>query len=405
MKRIIFTSLLIVGFSLGLVGSTLNAANPEFTTIQARLMIAIATDNNETVHQIVGENPHILNASLPEGKTFLMIAAQAGNKTVVDLCIENSADLTAQDDKKLTAAKYAGQCGHTDLQRQILTTLLKQRNPPTNSSASAAASAAASDPRPLIRLDGVEFQLTNAISNNHIDNVRLLIQHNPSLIFQPLPTGVTFLMMAADKGYYEITDFLLKQGAFPNSANDEGLTALMLAARANHKDVVDLLIKNGANLNTTDKKGHTAFWHASNNGHKALAQKILYKVSSEHELDKQSKAVDGCDTKMQATVELRKALEQKKPVQDVIAALEKGASPDVQLSGKNALIVSAGMGRIDYVVALLKYNADPFISHDGRDAIMAAKECGRRDICRIISAARKFNNEDLYKKLTNRDHQ
>lgn len=249
MKRIIFTSLLIVGFFLGLVGSMLKAADPEFTPVHAHLMLAIAIDHNETVHQIVADNPDILNTPLPEGKTFLMVAAQAGNETVVDLCIKNGADLKEQD-----------------------------------------------------------------------------------------------------------------------------------------------------------KEGHTAFWHASNNDHKALAQKMVRKIVNEHELDKQSKVVDDYDTKMQATVELRKALEQKKPVQEVIAALEKGADPDVQLSEKNALIVSAEKGRMDYVAALLGYGADPFASRDGRDAIIAAEECGRRDICRIISAARKFNNENLYKKLIDRDH-
>ena len=59
-------------------------------------------------------------------------------------------------------------------------------------------------------------------------------------------TGMTPLMMAAEKGYIELLEVLLTAKADINSKNKAGKSALDLAEKNKHTHVVERLIKEGA---------------------------------------------------------------------------------------------------------------------------------------------------------------
>lgn len=65
------------------------------------------------------------------------------------------------------------------------------------------------------------------------------------------------LHFAAAKGYSEVVDLLLRNGADPNQKDQLGNTAMHLAACTNHVPVVTLLLRAGTDLTTIDNHGRT----------------------------------------------------------------------------------------------------------------------------------------------------
>ena len=64
------------------------------------------------------------------------------------------------------------------------------------------------------------------------------------------------------KGFVELAELLIKQGADVNITNVMGTSALIFAAMFNRKDMVELLLENKADKTIQDAKGLTALGHA-----------------------------------------------------------------------------------------------------------------------------------------------
>ena len=78
-------------------------------------------------------------------------------------------------------------------------------------------------------------------------------------IEQKDPVGATLLLIAVDRGHYEITEYLLKLGANVNAQMKGGYTALMIATMDNREDLVKLLLNYGPDISIKDDSGATAF--------------------------------------------------------------------------------------------------------------------------------------------------
>ncbi|XP_065079881.1 uncharacterized protein LOC135702771 [Ochlerotatus camptorhynchus] len=83
------------------------------------------------------------------------------------------------------------------------------------------------------------------------------------------------LLVAAEGGFVEICEFLLKNKADVNSVHKDGCTALHSAAGNGHKNVAELLISNNADVNAVDEKQWTALHFAAQNGHDQLIQLLI----------------------------------------------------------------------------------------------------------------------------------
>ena len=66
------------------------------------------------------------------------------------------------------------------------------------------------------------------------------------------------LIVAAQRGHFEVARLLLEAGADKNAAMADGATALMLAALDGHLEVVRLLLEAGADKNAAMADGRTA---------------------------------------------------------------------------------------------------------------------------------------------------
>lgn len=94
------------------------------------------------------------------------------------------------------------------------------------------------------QLSAVEFLLTK-----HVD------------INATSPEGPVILG-ACYKGYFELTQLLIKYKANVNAQNQQGTSALMFATISANIELVNLLLSNGADKNLMEKSGRTALSYA-----------------------------------------------------------------------------------------------------------------------------------------------
>jgi ankyrin repeat protein len=84
--------------------------------------------------------------------------------------------------------------------------------------------------------------------------LRRLMEVDTALIHARTQWGFTALHGVAGEENFEVTEFLLDQGADPNARNDDGLTPLHLAA---FPETVDLLLRRGAVVDSRSNDGST----------------------------------------------------------------------------------------------------------------------------------------------------
>ncbi|RLN47372.1 hypothetical protein BBJ29_005220 [Phytophthora kernoviae] len=87
--------------------------------------------------------------------------------------------------------------------------------------------------------------------------------------------GTTPLMRAAQEGRDAVVKFLIKKGADTCAANNEGMTALMLAAQRGHANIATTLMKSGSNVNKQTRQGSTALLLAAKRGHTAAVEALM----------------------------------------------------------------------------------------------------------------------------------
>ncbi|MBO7537308.1 MAG: ankyrin repeat domain-containing protein [Alphaproteobacteria bacterium] len=83
------------------------------------------------------------------------------------------------------------------------------------------------------------------------------------------------LMVAAENGFTNIVDLLLKNNANPNRRDLRDNTALIYASENGHVDIVKLLLENGADPDKKNRAGLTALMYAVRNGHVNIAKILL----------------------------------------------------------------------------------------------------------------------------------
>jgi ankyrin repeat protein len=86
-----------------------------------------------------------------------------------------------------------------------------------------------------------------AVNNNSIELAQFLIKLNENLVNKPNKYRHTPIHIAAEYGFNDMIDLLLKNGADINAIDQGGHTALHIAAAGRRKETIKLLIKNEIN--------------------------------------------------------------------------------------------------------------------------------------------------------------
>jgi len=86
------------------------------------------------------------------------------------------------------------------------------------------------------------------------------------------------VMKASEKGNFEITKFLVENGADPNAQGKHGYTVLTMASENGNFEMVKFLVENGTHPNGQDQHGWTALMMASKKGNFEIAKFLVEMV-------------------------------------------------------------------------------------------------------------------------------
>eukprot|EP01052_Picozoa_sp_SAG31_P043108 SAG31_NODE_7078_length_1794_cov_7.903856_1_plen_517_part_01 len=161
----------------------------------------------------------------PAGLTLLYIAAYGGHLEIVQMLLEDpEVDINDQTDQhKLTALMPAAQEGHLEVVKYL--------------------HARGADPN--IRNDEEGTALLFAAKYNRLEIAKYLLNEmradcNP-------PAGVIApIYTACEKGWAEMAELLLSEGADINAVKANGASSLLVAVEQGHQAVVNVLLKHGA---------------------------------------------------------------------------------------------------------------------------------------------------------------
>src|SRR6267143_1988614 len=123
-----------------------------------------------------------------------------------------------------------------------------------------------------------------------LEQVRNLINLDPSLVNSYSPDGFTPVALAAYLGQKDVTEYLLEKGANVNAMakNATGFTPLTGAIANNHAEISKILVKKGADVNHRYEGGVSPLMEASLNGNLELVRFLL-----ENGADPTAKTEDG----------------------------------------------------------------------------------------------------------------
>ena len=353
-------------------------------------------DDEARLSQLVGDNPDRMLARLPDGRTVVHVAAEAGALKSLRVLGKAGADLNVVDQK-----------GHTPLSVAIgmhfSTTVKTLVELGVNVNFEGAVEAEAPMP-PLVlamrrgysdivttlleakaNMDQVASDgstpLTAGAAGGHAESVKFLLAHGAGVDAKNRD-GDTALVLAVRRGYADVAKVLLDAKADVNFPAPDGNTPLTAAAAAGHWDEVTMLLDRGASVNAADAAGMSALIHATIAGNIPAVESLLAKGADPQLTDKKNRAP--------------LALTQNPTLWKMLVA--KGADVNAQVQGATPLQHFIIDGNLALVKAWLAYKPDPMVPDRkgltakelARVQAGAAVMGDRREIARALEA---YQNE------------
>ncbi len=242
------------------------------------LNIAIAKGDLQTVRTLIelkGYSPNYIGLT-GLNDTPLTVAAQFGQRKVMDYLIQKGADINAKGyyfNYGLTPMEAALQFGHTQVVANLLANNAElpyglHKTDVANQYLLKAAST--NDTWSIEKILGNTeaninthdnfMKLTplhNAVMNDCFDATHKLILHGAKVNAIDIH-GWTPLHYAASNSDTQFAKFLIEKGAKINAEDNSHRTPLFSAVLSNEEDLIYLLVKHGAKVNHTDMDGRSA---------------------------------------------------------------------------------------------------------------------------------------------------
>lgn len=277
----------------------------------------------------------------------LILAAEEGKEALVQMLLENGANINFRDWVGSTALDFASTIGH-----EATVQVLLRNGANVNS-----------------KDDYGNSALHWAVSYEGV--VHMLVEEG-SDVDAKNDDGQTPLCWSAQSGSTAVAAILLDQNADVNSQDVAGLTPLHKAALGGYKPIVELLLKHGAEPNMKDKDGWTPLHCAVVKKHDDLVQLLKDRVengqatiesltSKRHDAKNNAVLTRLADKKAQGSTALTglRYAAQEGQVGRIQSMLEKGA--DINASdagGFTALELAVFQAQMKAAEVLLEHGAD-----------------------------------------------
>ena len=179
-----------------------------------------------------------------DNSTPLYIAAKKGHQKIVEVLIKKGADAKKANSKGETPLQMASQGGFAEIVDLIISTGANDKN-------------------------DIEESLKRVVNMPYPAVIKLLLeQYLPHASAPCRHLLGRILIKAAEKGYSEIVDLVLRRHGSNDQEGSDREHALTLAAQNGHVAVVALLLKKTPiNKNVSDSKARTPLYWAVLNGH------------------------------------------------------------------------------------------------------------------------------------------
>jgi ankyrin repeat protein len=197
------------------------------------------------------------------GRSVLHIAASSGNAVAVELIIERLKQLAAGSnltDSLNTKTRFSGS-----------TPLLLAAQNGFDTVVDLLIRAGANVDQP-VRDHATPLYM--AAQNNHVKVTELLVKAGAN-ISATRDDGATPLFTASYNGHLDIVHLLVANGAIVDHEREDKATALHVAAYHGHHDVVKVLIVNGANVLSTFRDGAFALYVSCQEGHLDIVRLLM----------------------------------------------------------------------------------------------------------------------------------
>ncbi|KAJ5506485.1 hypothetical protein N7453_005442 [Penicillium expansum] len=377
---------------------------------------AVENERISAVEEIVQQfHLEVINLGDNFGRTPLHWAADKGYKDILQLLLDNGADVDARDSSKQTPLSRSARRGWEECVLLLLRRGARSDIPDQNKQVPLHLAASNGRTEVVSHLCD-EQSLTSVDSDNntalhlaakrgHEDAAKVIIKHliatnaNGNQIFHTLERAdgwhndftdaaraIDVLVWAALNGIESITIRLIRSGVDIESYSHScSMSAMQAAASAGHTAIVELLLNNKADVNAPPAKngGRTALQGTAGAGHIEIVELLL---NNKADVNAPPAKYNGY-TALQAAVaaghiEIVKLLLNNKA--DVNA-------PPAKYNGYTALQAAAGAGHVEIVKLLLNNKADvnPLSGeYDGYTALQAAAGAGHIDIVKLLTEAK-----------------
>ncbi len=204
------------------------------------------------VEALIAKNPALTDAKDEMGLTPLIYAVSRGHREVVELLLNEGADVNTQDDAGYSPVHIAAFRGN----KEMLEFLIKK-----------GANLNRKNEMGVTALHDMAMQGQKEI-------VALLIDNGADFMMRDT-SGDAALQLASNHGQKEIVELLLTKGANVNQKGSGGDTPLHGAAWMGDKPTVEVLIANNAQINAKNENGDTPLDNALRREHEDIEDLLM----------------------------------------------------------------------------------------------------------------------------------
>jgi len=334
-----------------------------------------------------------------EGRTSLWSAASNGQTDVVRALVSAGADVNTQRNDGVSALSMASKEGYVDIVNIFVDkgAQIEIKDNHAHTPLFMAASNGRTDIVHTFLDNGAQIDtrdsegrtsLWSAAASGQTDVVRVLVSAGADVNTQR-NDGVSALSMASQEGYVDIVNIFVDKGAQIETRDNHASTPLFIAASHGRTDVVHTFLDNGAQIETRDNEGRTSLWIAV-----AREQTDIVRALVSAGADVNTQRNDGLSVLCLASW--------TGYVDTVNLLLDSGARIACRDSeGRTPLWSAAAGGHVEIVSALQKHGA--FMhdrNNDNMEPIDIASFNGHVDIVQIFkrcnSSAMSLRYSNLY---------